>query len=59
MVVGYMEMTKMMMTRGKQVNCQNEPSYSHHKTVVFSIRFPDFYMDEENGEVVVRKFDDD
>lgn len=34
------------MERGKQYNCQNEPSYS------------DYYLDETDGVVEVRKFTD-
>jgi hypothetical protein len=27
--------------RPRQTNCQQEPSYPEHETVVFSLRFPD------------------
>ena len=30
-----------MSERPRQTNCQQEPSYPDHETVVFSIRFPD------------------
>ena len=44
------------MKRGKQYNCQNEPSYSDHETVVFSIRNPDYYLDESGEICEVKKF---
>lgn len=28
-------------SRPKQTNCQQEPTYPDHQTVVFSIRYPD------------------
>jgi len=43
------------MERGKQYNCQQEPDYSDHETVVFSIRFPDVYLDKD---CEVKKFSD-
>lgn len=30
--------------RPKQTNCQNEPHYPGHETVVFAFRYPDVYM---------------
>jgi len=45
------------MKRGKQYNCQNEPSYSDHETVVFSIRHPDYYLEETDGVIEIKKFD--
>lgn len=46
------------MHRGKQINCQNEPYYSDHETVVFSIRYPDFYLDEGGKVCEIKKFSD-
>ncbi len=43
------------MKRGVQTNCQNEPSYSDHDTVVFTIRDPDYYMDSDCN---VKRFDE-
>jgi len=43
------------MKRGPQFNCQNEPSYSDHETVVFSIRHPDYFMDSDCN---ILKFED-
>jgi hypothetical protein len=44
--------------RPKQTNCQNEPSYPDHETVVFSIRFPDYYLGETDGELEVKRWDE-
>jgi hypothetical protein len=33
------------MDRPKQINCQQEPGYPDHETVIFSIRYPAVYFD--------------
>ena len=44
-----------MKKRPIQTNCQNEPPYPEHETVVFSIRFPDSYLDKD---FKIKKFKD-
>lgn len=34
------------MKKEKPKDCQHEPPYPNHKTVVFSIRAPDYYVDK-------------
>lgn len=48
----------MMTERPKQTNCQQEPAYPDHETVVFSIRFPDYYLHESDNGCEARKWDD-
>ena len=35
------------MDRPEPKDCQNEPSYPGHETVLFSIRSPEYYMDKD------------
>tara|TARA_R110002020_G_scaffold318905_9_gene534562 strand:- start:2540 stop:2692 length:153 start_codon:yes stop_codon:yes gene_type:complete len=43
------------MERPKQTNCQNEPPYPLHETVLFTIRDPEVYMDKDCN---IKKFSD-
>lgn len=53
-----MEEEKKLTPRPKQTNCQHEPPYPDHETVVFSIRFPDDYLHESENGCEARKWKD-
>ena len=42
------------MFRSKQTNCQNEPIYSEHKTVVFVIAYPEYTCHTKTKECQIK-----
>lgn len=53
-----MEEKKELTKRPKQTNCQNEPPYPDHETVVFSIIHPEYYLHESEEICEARKWKD-
>jgi hypothetical protein len=42
-----------MNQRPKQTDCQHEPPYPDHETVLISIRDPDYYMETHKKDEIV------